>query len=398
MKTLLIVLDGVGDLPCVELKGKTPLEAAHKPHMDALAKRAIVWNARIAKDVAPESDVGVLSILGISPFEKHYGRSIFELLSTGEEFKPGWLVARTNFCTLRGGKIVDRRAGRISTEDAKLLEKEINKIKLSVPFVFRATAGHRGVVWFKGKFSKNVQNTDPAYQKDSRGITNALTNFGDEILECVALDGKKETVEAAKIVNEFTLAVNAALEKGDFNKKRSTGGQLQANGITLRDCETELPSEDYRDWTILAGMPLEIGIGKAFQMKVVCVKEGDYTKIAQVAAREIERENVYVHLKGPDIFGHDGKPIEKKKCIEEIDEKFFGNLKVDLTKTRIIITADHSTPCKLKAHSSDTVPVLVAGEGVEGRDNFFDEKTSRAKKEIPAWEILQRAKTLVLRA
>lgn len=387
MKTLLVVLDGVGDWPCAELSGKTPLEASHKPYIDQLAANSILLRSRIAGKIAPESDVGILSVLGINPFRKKIGRGIFEWLSTGKPFRNGWLAIRTNFCTLKNGLIIDRRAGRkVTPALAKKLAANINKIKLTAPFEFVPTSGHRGVVVFKGNFSKHVQNTDPAYQK-TNGISDAQANFKNKIVKCYALAKDEKSKASTEIVNEFSNKVIEALKS-----------EWPANALLLRNAETQIPTADFSNWCIVAEMPLEIGIGKAFKMKVVHSTEGNYINTAKVASREIKQQSVYVHLKGPDIFGHDGKAVQKKKSIERIDAEFFARLKINWKTTRLVIAADHCTPCPLKAHSNDTVPTFIAGSGVKGEKNNYDEKSAAKKREIPAWTLLKLASKPTLRA
>ncbi len=400
MKLLLVVLDGAADRPCRVLNDKTPLDAALTKNLDNLTSESILWKARIAGRIAPESDVGVLSLLGISPFKKHYGRAIFEWLSTGKKFENGWLAMRANFATIdEKGKILDRRAGRsLSRFEAKLLEREINAIQVSVPFKFIHTYGHRGVIAFKGDFSKHIQNTDPAYQKTKQGISNAVQNPKLEIMRCTAIKKDEKTNRTAKIVNEFTQKVILALKNSTINVHRKKRFQLVANALLLRDGETKIPTANYNNWTIVASMPLEIGIGKAFGMRVIKLPEGNYKRAAAVVNNAVKKRNVYVHLKGPDNYGHDGQPFGKKKSIEKIDREFFGSLKIDWKKTRMIVTADHATPCNLKAHSNDAVPVLVVGMGIKGTKNCFDEKSAATKKEIAAHNLLKMARASVLRA
>jgi len=94
----------------------------------------------------------------------------------------------------------------------------------------------------------------------------------------------------------------------------------------------------------------------------------DYPLRAEKAIEYMKQyDALYIHLKGPDVPGHDGKAIEKRESISSIDRYFFGELlpKIDLSKVVIAVTADHSTPCELKAHSDDPVPLLVAGGGIE---------------------------------
>ncbi len=116
-------------------------------------------------------------------------------------------------------------------------------------------------------------------------------------------------------------------------------------------------------------MPVEIGIAEILKMKTFSAGGlTDYEEKAQVAARAMETENaIYVHLKGPDEFGHDGDAIGKMKNIEEIDRRFFGTIldNIDTGKVAVVVSADHSTPCINKGHSDDPVPVLVSGDSVK---------------------------------
>jgi 2,3-bisphosphoglycerate-independent phosphoglycerate mutase len=118
----------------------------------------------------------------------------------------------------------------------------------------------------------------------------------------------------------------------------------------------------------IVDMPVEIGISKVLNMKMF--KGGDindYEEKAKVAAKSLDKVNaVYVHIKGPDEFGHDGDAKGKKKNIEDIDRRFFGTLVQELKKdTTIVVSGDHSTPCVKKGHSDDPVPLLVSGSRIE---------------------------------
>ncbi len=119
-------------------------------------------------------------------------------------------------------------------------------------------------------------------------------------------------------------------------------------------------------------MPVELGISEVLKMKAF--EAGgltDYEEKAQVAAKAMETQNaIYVHLKGPDEFGHDGDAVGKMKNIEEIDKRFFKTLveNIDTSKVAIVVSADHSTPCINKGHSDDPVPVLVSGDFIKNDD------------------------------
>jgi 2,3-bisphosphoglycerate-independent phosphoglycerate mutase len=125
-------------------------------------------------------------------------------------------------------------------------------------------------------------------------------------------------------------------------------------------------------FSCIVDMPVEIGISEVLKMRTFNAGGlTDYEEKARVAAKAMETENaIYVHLKGPDEFGHDGDAIGKMKNIEEIDQRFFGTLldNIDTSKVAIVVSADHSTPCINKGHSDDPVPVLVSGDMVK-KDN-----------------------------
>ncbi len=403
MKKLLVILDGGGDRACRALKGKTPLEAARKPNLDYLASVSKTGCINIAGKIAPESDVGVFSVLGFNPAKHQVGRGALEASGANVRFNGGWLGVRANFATgdSTGRKILDRRVGRdLTTPEARSLAAELNsKVKLGVPFQFKATVAHRGVLVLKtGGVSKRISNTDPAYV--IRGnLTDAQEKFEMRVLDCEPLDKTREALKSARLVNDFTYKAHKVLQFSSVNKRRARSGKKVANVILLRDAETHLrkPPDIYGKmrWAFLADMPLEVGITKLVGMTVVRLPlptfgASDYPIRARKTLEALKKfDGVYVHLKGPDLFAHDGDAIGKLGSIEEIDEFYFGNLlkKLDLNEVRVAVTGDHSTPCDMKAHSADSVPYLITGLGEGGA---FDETHCRAKKVEPARNLMKK--------
>src|SRR5712691_473324 len=174
MNSLLYVcLDGLGDDPIPEFDGRTPLEAAETPNLDALAARGRTGTVlTVGPGVAPESDIGVFGILGYDPAEEHPGRGVLEAIGAGMDYRDGELAYRINFATADGNEIVDRRVGRdLSSEEAQALAEEVNTT-LTLPaaiFELRATVEHRGALVIRSTdgepLSAAVTNTDPAYAK-----------------------------------------------------------------------------------------------------------------------------------------------------------------------------------------------------------------------------------------
>ena len=377
-----VLLDGVGDLPHPDLDGKTPLEAASTTHMDTLAKNGVMGQViSVGKGIAPESDIAVFNMLGYKFQHSDYaGRGVIEAIGIGIDFQDGDLALRGNFATLDNeGRIIDRRAGRkIERDDAEKISKEIeSEIKFSNPnasVVVAPTIDHRIIVRLRDNkpLSSEITNTDPAYTRvDGMGIAKAVSDFM-KIEKCIPMEQTEDASNAANLVNEFTEQSLEIMKKSNVNKQRSDKNKKLLNSILLRDAGNKYPNVKpinelhAMNFSCIVDMPVEIGISNILKMKTFNAGGlTDYEEKAKVAAHAMSTENaIYVHLKGPDEFGHDGDAIGKMKNIEEIDKRFFGTLlsNIDVSKIAVIISADHSTPCINKGHSDDPVPLLISGD------------------------------------
>ena len=413
VKMIYVLLDGVGDLPHPDLAGKTPLEAATTKNMDMLAKNGIMGQViSVGKGIAPESDIAVFNMLGYKFQHSDYaGRGVIEAIGIGIDFKDGDLALRGNFATLDDeGKIIDRRAGRrIEREDVEKISKEIEKeIKFSNPnttVVVAPTVGHRVTIRLRDSkpLSSEISNTDPAYARvDGMGIAKAVTDFM-KIEKCIPLEQTENAANAANLVNEFTKQSLEIMKKSDVNKQRSQKNKKLLNSILLRDAGNKYPNvkpiNDLHsmNFSCIVDMPVEIGISNILKMKAFNAGGlTDYEEKARVAAQAMKTENaIYVHLKGPDEFGHDGDAIGKMKNIEEIDERFFGTLldHVDVSKIAIMISADHSTPSIHKGHSDDPVPLLISGNMITNDDTQRFTETEAKKGAIGLIDGVQVVKT-----
>lgn len=387
-RILYVIIDGLGDRPLPELEGRTPLEAARTPHLDRLARegrQGLVTT--VGPGVAPESDVAVMAVLGYDPHKYHTGRGPLEALGVGIRMRAGDLALRGNFATVgEGWTLRDRRAGRnLSSAEARALAEAVcAQVQLGeapVTFDFRATVGHRCVLVLfprEGKLSANITNTDPAYERLG-GLGVVREGGGNEVERAQPLDESPEARTAAALVNEFTWKSREVLEHHPVNERRQKEGKLPANVILLRDAGDRLPAvpsfqESFgRRFACFVEMPVERGIATLLGMAVIEVPtlpggqtEG-YRRWAEMALEAIETyDGIYLHLKGPDEPGHDGDFRRKKEMIEEIDRAFFGTLLpgLDLSKVVVAVTADHATPCSVRGHSADPVPLLVSGGGI----------------------------------
>ena len=393
MKQLLYVcLDGLGDDPIPEFGGMTPLEAARTPNLDRLAsdgREGLVYT--VGRDIAPESDIAVFAILGYDPRQDHPGRGVLEALGCGMAFEDGDLAHRVNFATQEAGEIVDRRVGRdLPSEDSRGLAGEVNR-ELTLPgatFELRATVEHRGALVIRsqaGHLSANVTNTDPAYAKEgSLGV--ALESFENRVAESKPLDDSDAAHRAADLTNLFVEDSARILEASEVNARRRAEGRLPANLILTRDGGDHVPhltpiQERFGpSWGCFVEMPVERGIALVLGMSPVDAPTGtdrsaQYAAWAELAAEALGGyDALYIHIKGPDVPAHDGRAVDKRDVIEDIDVSFFGELlpRISSRKVLLAVTADHSTSCVRKAHTAEPVPLLVSGPGVlpDGAGSF----------------------------
>jgi 2,3-bisphosphoglycerate-independent phosphoglycerate mutase len=404
-RILYVILDGLGDDPIDAFGGKTPLEAARTPNLDRLARDGRNgYVTTVGEGVAPESDIAVLAILGYDPNDYHTGRGPLESVGAGLHVSHGDLAYRVNFATVEkeGDRwaIVDRRVGRdLSNEDAHALADEVqSKVKLDhATFDFRATTGHRGVLVLRpdeGRLSAQVENSDPAYaRKGNLGV--ALETFDEYVIDVTPVAGHEddpEAQEAADLTNEWLAKAFDVLEAAEVNDRRRREGKMPGNFILTRDGGDHVPevasfkSRFGPEMGCFVEMPVEMGIALLLGMGVVEAPTGmpereQYEQWAKLALDAIEGyDGLYIHIKGPDVPAHDGDHDAKLTNIEAIDAHFFTPLlqDLDLGRTIVAVTADHSTSCPRKAHTDGPVPLLVCGGGV-GSDSVetYGENASR---------------------
>jgi 2,3-bisphosphoglycerate-independent phosphoglycerate mutase len=384
---LYVCLDGLGDDPHPALDGRTPLEAADTPNLDALASQGRTGTVvTVGPGIAPESDIGVFGILGYDPSEEHPGRGVLEALGIGMDFADGDLAYRINFATCDWPDIVDRRVGRdLSSEEAHALAAEVNE-QLRLPgatFELAATIEHRGALVIRsseGPLSANVTNTDPAYRREGHlGV--ALETFEPVVSTATALDDTAEAARAADLTNAFVEGAAQLLDASPVNEERRARGSLPGNLILTRDAGDHRPRlQPIRDrfgwgWGCFVEMPVERGISLALGMDAVDAPRLDpmgfgpaaeeaYAVWADLAAEALDAyQALYVHIKGPDVPAHDGRAQDKRQVIEAIDRAFFGEVlpRLHLQRTVVGVLADHATSCVRKAHTADPVPLVLAG-------------------------------------
>ena len=394
IKKILIILDGAADLPLDFLGERTPLEIAEIPNLDFFVQNGrLGYMYPINEQTIPGSDNALISIFGNNP--KLCKRGIYEAIGSGFELKRGDLALRINFGTienLKTKKVIDRRAGRtLTTKEANLLAETLNKkVKIHSKFEIKSTVQHRGVLVLRGGFSDNISNIDTEWSTPKKK--------SEEFKFSEPLDDEENSKYTSNILNEFVIQSFKILNNHPINLERKERGLLPANMIFTRGGGTEIPKiKQYKSWMSINSMPLEIGISKLSKMKIFSSKIPELKSIdvykhlynslnkkIKFSIKTLKRNHkdflgCYIHFKETDIPGHDNKPYEKKNMLEIIDEKFFRFLKKIAIKNnwKVVVTCDHSTPCKLKAHSSHPVPVLVYDGKEKDDTNRFNETEAR---------------------
>jgi len=389
----LIVLDGLGDRPHPATQGRSPVEAAATPNLDRLAGAGELGEVVVVgTGVAPESDAGVFALLGYDPVHDSPGRGVLEALGVDIPLARGDVALRLNFATVDGdGTVLDSRVGRsLGTSESVELARGLTGADLlaseGIRAEVRATVGHRGVLWLHpvsgGWLSPEISNADPFYEKVG-GLGQARRPEAPKVLEVTATDGSSEAARTAHAVNLFLAKASEYLAGHRVNARRALGGKKVANGLLVRNAGA-LPTSPLVTFEQKYGvrgaavteMPVERGIARALGLEDRYLgpmgpdRDAGYRERARVTREMMERwPFVYVHLKGPDEPGHDGNASVKKEVVETIDRSFFGPFVegLDRSRVRLAVTADHATPCVLKGHSDDPVPLLLCGEGIPAR-------------------------------
>jgi len=361
-KIVLLVADGLGGLPMTP-GGKTELETASTPNLDALAKIGVQGGSiPVCPGIAPGSGPGHLGLFGYDPIKYVIGRGALEATGIGFEMQPGDVAARGNFCTLdASGKISDRRAGRIASEESAPIAIKLRQVKIPGVEVFvEPVKEHRFVVVFRGPgLAGDVKDTDPQ-QTGVAPLAAIPHNKADAA-----------SAKAAEIANEFVKQATKLL-----------AGENKANGLTLRGFSGRPALPSYEEVyglkaAAIAVYPMYKGLARLVGMDIV----GKAQTLAE--QMDVLKENwdkydfFFIHFKYTDSTGEDGNFEAKVKRIEELDAAIprINELK----PTVLIVTGDHSTPSFLKAHSWHPVPTLLVSDCCrpDGHSSFGENTTVR---------------------
>ena len=376
MKVVLIVLDGLGDRRCKALGLQTPLQAARPCFFDKLAAEGETGLVHVVAPGVPNgSDTGHLALLGYDPHTYYTGRGPFEALGAGIELKEGDVAFRCNFGTVSDDLVlIDRRAGRISSSEAKQLAEDLEKLSVEgVEIMFKHTVEHRGVLVLRGGgLSHKVSNIDP------HGVN-------VKIKPAQPLEDSEAALRTARILNTFLEESRRILAKHPVNIRRRELGLPQANYVLARGAgiAPKIPPFEQRfrlKPAVIAGGALYKGVAKALGFEVLDVEGATGTVNTNVQGKAMAMVDglkkygfILLHYKATDVVSHDRKPLEKVAMIQRL-AKALENVWDGMHDVYVAVTGDHTTPSEIGDHRGDPVPLLIWGPDVRG-DNVkhFDE-------------------------
>jgi 2,3-bisphosphoglycerate-independent phosphoglycerate mutase len=397
-KTYFIILDGAADRPIPSLGNKTPIEVANTPNLDELAKQGEQGLLTIIDPaICPESDSGAMALLSYDPLKYYTGRGPLEGLGAGFlELSDNTVSFRINFASYNEQEQrLDRRTARDLTDDElqSLVEELKKNVVISnfddVTFDIMAFRQHRGIFCFRSNtlpLSGNVTNTDPGFRKVGPfGIP--IANYELKPLECKPIEDSPGAKNVAALVNHFVHQSRNILSNSVVNRRRMVSGKLPANILLFRDGgDPPLNLANFyekynRTLSFYGQIPAEQGLmrllGGRFTYSIKNAGEDEEIYLRNTLEQIIvdESDVVFVHLKSPDEPGHDGQPFMKTQAIETIDRFFIGPLINQLKCDDLcIVTSDHATPCELRIHSADPVPVVLFGKSIKAdATNAFGE-------------------------
>ena len=385
MKYLVVLCDGMADTPSEYLNGKTPMELAHKPNMDAMALVSEVGLCRtVAKGLKPGSDVANLSVMGYDPAVCYTGRSPLEAASIGIDLKDTDVTLRCNIVTLSDEEnyddktMVDYCAGDISTEEAREIIKTVQEKLGNEIFSFYSGVSYRHCLVVKAGTTE-LGNMTPPHDISGKVVGEYLSTHKNA----------EPLIALMKKSYDF-------LKDHPVNLERIKRGKRPANSIWLWGEGTKPALDSFMDkfnkkGSMISAVDLLKGIAICADMNSVDVDgatgyiDTNFTGKADAAIDCFKSgtELVYIHVEAPDECGHRCEPENKVKAIGLIDELVLSKVKAYLDESgedyRILICPDHPTPLLTKTHSSDPVPYLIydSRKSLEGVE-VFNEKTAEA--------------------
>ena len=387
MKHIIILGDGMADLPVERLGGKTLLQYAHKPMMDQLARDGRCGRlVTVPEGFPPGSEVANTAILGYDLNKVYEGRGPLEAASIGYEMADDDMAIRCNIITLADGKIITHNGGNLETADADVLIKYLNE-NLAKPInekagyelvKFITGIQYRHLLVIKGG-SKHIVCAPPHDHPNEEWKPLLVKAEDNAPIE----NGRMTAQQTADLINEMILKSQDLLAAHPFNQERAKRGERQANSIwpwsggyrpSMETLMQQYPQ--VKSGTVISAVDLIRGIGHYAGLKIVEVEgatglaDTNYEGKAQAAIEALENDDfVFVHVEASDEAGHDGDLELKLKTIEYLDRRLITPIYNEVCKWKepvcIAVLPDHLTPVEMRIHVGQPVPFLIWYRGID---------------------------------
>ncbi len=389
MKYIVLLADGMADRELSQLDGKTPLEVAKKPNMDALFKKSI---AGMVKTLIPGypygSDIGNLSVLGNNPAECYTGRAAMEAANLNIELKEREVAFRCNLVTVKDNVMIDYSAGHISDKEAKVLIELIDK-----------KFGGKDFKFYPGKSYRHLM----------------ITKFGEDLKTVAPHDITGQDIEKflpkgakSKILIQLMKDSQYILEGHEINVERRAEGKNPANMIWLWGQGKKMPLPLFKEkfgleGAVISAVDLVNGIGVLMGMEIIKVPgvtgyiDSNLKGKAEYALKALKKKDfVYLHVEATDEMGHNGDIAGKIAAIEKFDTDVVGTIiegMKNFKEYKIMITSDHATPISVRTHTDEPVPFIIYDSTKEVVNDIesYSEKAIKEKSKIyfeNGWELL----------
>jgi 2,3-bisphosphoglycerate-independent phosphoglycerate mutase len=392
MKYAIVIPDGCADEPQEALGGKTPLQAAHKPHMDRIAQSGVVGRSNnVPPSLTPASDVATLSLFGYDPLQVYTGRAPLETAAMGLALGPNDWAIRCNLVTVENEEMRDFTAGHIPSTDGRPLVEAVQRA-LGGP-VPAGLPGHGSgrLEFHPGVSYRNIliYRSDGPAPFAAQTKTQPPHDIPDRPIAAFLPQGP-----GAELLRFLMEKSRAVLAEHPVNRARIAARQRPATQVWLWG-QGKAPSlrpfaEVYgRSGAIISAVDLVRGVGVLLGWQRLDVPtatgylDTDYAAKGRTAVAALAKHDlVCVHVEAPDEASHEGKADEKVKALERIDQHIVGPLLDALPKHgpwRILVSPDHRTPLRTRAHAHGAVPFALAGTGIAGRGQpSYDEAVAAA--------------------
>jgi 2,3-bisphosphoglycerate-independent phosphoglycerate mutase len=378
VKYVIVILDGAAGWPLREFGGKTSLQAARTPNLDALARSGRVGLAcTIPEGTEPSSSAACMSILGYDPVADYVGRGAIEAASMGIELAPGQVALRLNLVSIRDGVMESYSSGNISTEESNAIVRDVAKELDDDVFTLHPGVAYRHILVVTGHPELANATYTPPHDISDQAVADAMPSG-----------------PGADLLRAYARRARRLLERSEANRRRGAQGRMAATDVwpfwpgtaprgleafsALRGVSAAMSS----GVDLLNGLAALAGIERLEIPGVTGDSDNDYAAQAQGALEALEhRDLVVIHVESPDEEGHAGSARGKIEAIEAIDSQILSAVSRRAADgdVRVLAMPDHPTPIELKTHVGEPVPFVIWGAGIAANGAArYDESSAEA--------------------